>query len=47
MTAQRLVTVVIALAMVTTLILPGRATPAAINAGAALIANPLKIIMGN
>jgi hypothetical protein len=38
---------VIGIAMVTTLVLNGRATPRAIDAVFALVTNPLKTIMGN
>lgn len=46
MNAQKLLSALIGIAMVTTLILPGRSTPAAIDAAFKLIAGPLRVAMG-
>lgn len=46
MRLQTAVAAVIGVAMVTTLVLDGRATPRAIDAVFSLITNPLKTIMG-
>jgi len=44
---QAIVGALIGVAMVTTLVIGGRATPRAIDAVFSLVTNPLKTIMGN